>query len=171
MSKNSSKNKNVSHKLEQTTFDAESGRLEQKTVDVSLILVDKKKQVEESWLIIWQGGEGMSLKQMAMSGEMTVTDYRVRDYLFCCLEVGNYLAISQAEIGRALDIKPSNINTSIKKLIKIGVLCVGDKKVGTHRTYTLNPCIGWKGTLQQGATEKRRHLRLVKTSQNEQKGG
>ncbi|BCA80490.1 winged helix-turn-helix domain-containing protein [Desulfuromonas sp. AOP6] len=166
-----SKNKEIAHNLEQTTYHIEKGVVEKTTTPVNLMLVEKKAKTDEQWLILWQGDGAMGLDYLATCDSLTGADFKVFFKMLKALRHGNEVLVNQVGLAREMNLSQPNLSRSIRKLLDAGVILPGETQHGPHKSYTLNPCIGWKGTLQQGATEKRRHLRLVKTSQNEQKGG
>lgn len=61
------------------------------------------------------------------------------------LDYENWISINQAELGRALGIKPSNMSRAVARLVKEGVLLAGPK-LQAKGTYALNPQYGWKGS-------------------------
>lgn len=76
---------------------------------------------------------------------LTGRDY---DVLFAILEIldfDNYIQLCQEDLCKELDMKLSNINRSVKKLVSINALIEGPK-ISRSRTYRLNPNFGWKGS-------------------------
>jgi hypothetical protein len=61
------------------------------------------------------------------------------------LDYENWISINQAELGRQLGIKPSNMSRAIARLVSEGVLLAGPK-LQAKGTYSLNPHYGWKGS-------------------------
>lgn len=61
------------------------------------------------------------------------------------LDYENWISINQAELGRQLSIKPSNMSRAIARLVLEGVLLAGPK-LQAKGTYSLNPRYGWKGS-------------------------
>ncbi len=61
------------------------------------------------------------------------------------LDYENWISINQAELGRSLGIKPSNMSRAIARLVTEGVLLAGPK-LQAKGTYSLNPRYGWKGS-------------------------
>lgn len=70
---------------------------------------------------------------------------RVLFALLAKLDFENYIAVNQAELGRALGIKRPNISRAVARLIDEGVLLAGPR-LHAKGTYTLNPQYGWKGS-------------------------
>lgn len=121
----------------------------------------KNKRYRERWLLLWQtdsGGLGVSIEEQAVSGRLTATDYRVRDYLLCKVGIGNFVHFSQTEAADILGIKQPNISKSLKKLIKMGIVLEGPK-TGRFRTYQINPAMVFSGSLGNGIKEKRRVIK------------
>lgn len=56
-----------------------------------------------------------------------------------------YQAVSQAEIAEELEMQPSNVSRSVKRLVQMGVFLIGPR-IGRSNTYRLNPEFGWKGS-------------------------
>ena len=96
---------------------------------------------------------GVSLFEQSVSRNLTLTDYRVRDYVFCRLGLGNYVHINQSEAGRKLGIAQQNVSASIKKLISLGIILEGPKN-GKFCTYQVNPAVVYAGGLGNGVKAK-----------------
>ena len=83
------------------------------------------------WFTTWiddSEGLGMSLAEMAADKRLTVTDFRVRDYLLCKLTFENFVHVSQREASEYLGIKQPNISVSIKKLVEMNFVLMGPSK-------------------------------------------
>lgn len=89
-----------------------------------------------------------------------VEDFRVLMALLKRLDYENLITANQAEISRELGIDRGNVNKAIKRLIKAGAVLEGPK-VGTSRTYRLNPSFGWKGSAKNH--QKALHERMKAT--------
>lgn len=76
--------------------------------------------------------------------DLTKTTRRVLDLLFAELDFDNYIAVSQAELARELDLPRQNINRAVGELLEHGVIVRGPR-VGNVFTYRLDPNFGWKG--------------------------
>ena len=61
------------------------------------------------------------------------------------LDFENFISLNLAELGRQLNMKPSNVSRAMSKLLKEGVVMAGPK-LQAKGTYTLNPHYGWKGS-------------------------
>jgi DNA-binding IclR family transcriptional regulator len=70
---------------------------------------------------------------------------RVLFALLAQLDYENFIAVNQAELGRQLKIKPSNMSRAVARLVQEGVLLAGPR-LQAKGTYTLNPHYGWKGS-------------------------
>lgn len=70
---------------------------------------------------------------------------RVLFAVLATLDYENWISINQAELGRQLGIKPSNMSRAVARLVTEGVLLAGPK-VQAKGTYRLNPRYGWKGS-------------------------
>lgn len=70
---------------------------------------------------------------------------RVLFALLAKLDFENFIAVNQAELGRELGIKSSNMSRAIARLVHENVILAGPK-VQAKGTYTLNPSYGWKGS-------------------------
>jgi hypothetical protein len=107
-----------------------------------LALIPRKKinGFGKGWFAMNQG----ALKAFRESN-LTGRDY---DILFAILEIldfDNYIQLCQEDLCQELDMKLSNVNRSVKKLVSINALIEGPK-ISRSRTYRLNPNFGWKGS-------------------------
>lgn len=121
----------------------------------------KKRRYTERWLLLWQTsseGLGVSIEEQAISGRLTATDYRVRDFIMCRVGIGNFVHFSQTEAAQILGIKQPNISKSLKKLIKMGIVLEGPKS-GKFKTYQINPAMVFAGSLSNGIREKRQIIK------------
>lgn len=64
--------------------------------------------------------------------------------LIARLDIENYCNINQTQLAKHLGYKQPNVNASIKKAVKLGILIEGNK-VGALKTYRINPRWVWKG--------------------------
>ena len=87
--------------------------------------------------------------KQAKSNEMTLSDYRVRDYLLATIGIGNMVMINQREIGRELGLDKSTIFRSIKRLENFGILTRGPKN-GKACTFMISPAFCFSGSLKDG---------------------
>jgi hypothetical protein len=70
---------------------------------------------------------------------------RVLFALLSKLDFENFISLNQAELGRELGIKPSNMSRAVARLVQENVLLAGPR-LQLKGTYTLNPAYGWKGS-------------------------
>lgn len=94
-----------------------------------------------------QGWVAMSqdaMLELAKAG-LGAQDWQVLAVVLAKLDFENYLVLSQAEIGEAIDMKAPNVSAAIKRLEGLGVLMRGPK-AGRSSTFRLNPSFGWKGS-------------------------
>ena len=74
--------------------------------------------------------------------------YQAQRVLFAMLaklDFENFISISQADIGRELNMKRPNVNRAMSKLIEEGIIIAGPR-LQRKGTYSLNPQYGWKGS-------------------------
>lgn len=111
----------------------------------------KKKVYQSRWLLLWQDESeiGISIMEQAKSNEMTLSDYRVRDYLLATIGIGNMVMVNQREIGRELGLDKSTIFRSIKRLESFGILMRGTKN-GKACTFMISPAFCFSGNLKNG---------------------
>ena len=129
----------------------------------------KKKKYSERWAIMFLTDDtdegfqktGVSLFEQSVAGKLTATDYRVRDYVFCKVGVGNNVHINQSEAARKLGIAQPNISASIKKLISLGIILEGPK-AGKFCTYQVNPAVIYAGGIGNGVKAKNDIVRQYK---------
>ena len=89
-----------------------------------------------------------AMAQDALDALMQFTrleDFRVLMALLKRLDFENLITANQAEIARDLNLDPAQVNRALKRLQEVGAIFQGPK-VGTSRTYRLNPQFGWKGS-------------------------
>ena len=84
-------------------------------------------------------------------------DTRVLFKLLEMLDYENYISISQETIAQELENDIANINRSIQKLEKLGVIERQKDKTDKRRwSYRLNAELGWKGDASQWAAHMHR---------------
>lgn len=81
-----------------------------------------------------------------------VEDFRVLMAMLERLDYENLITTNQAEISRDLGMDRGNVNKALKRLVEAGAILEGPK-VGTSRTYRLNPNFGWKGSAKNHVVE------------------
>lgn len=92
-----------------------------------------------NWVAFYQ----TALEWLAMQ-KLPNEQYRVLMYLMSKLDFENYLRVTQTSIAEMLNMKQSSVSKAIKGLIEKDVLITGPK-VGTAKTYRLNPRMAYKG--------------------------
>ena len=124
----------VSHKA--IVVDASTGVIESECM--LMIAKRKRNAFGKDWIAMSQRmfDETASIKR--------VDDYRVLHKILAKLGYGNALAVTQREIAEELQIDPSNVSKSFKRLLDLGIILEGPK-IGPLKTYRLNPAYGWKG--------------------------
>lgn len=80
--------------------------------------------------------------------EMHSRDFRVLLYLVGTAEFANFVPLSAASVGRALDLDRANVSRSLKKLVALGILNPDrlTDRPGKARRYYLAPSLVWKGS-------------------------
>lgn len=119
---------------------------------------DKKYNI--NWIVLWQNSSeiGVGLMEQAESENMTLSDYRVRDFLLGTIGIGNYVFVNQREVSRKLNLNKSTVNESIKRLINLGILLVGPKS-GRSNTYMINPAFCFSGSLSNGIKARKEAIK------------
>jgi hypothetical protein len=115
----------------------------------------KEKNYPVKWLLLWQDESeiGVSMVEQAKSAEMTLTDYRVRDFLMGTIGLGNFVFVNQAEVARGLNVHRISVVRSIKRLCDMQILVRGPKS-GRSNTYMVNPAFCFAGSLGKGVKER-----------------
>ena len=122
-----------------------------------------KRKYRAKWLILWQDASeiGLSMGEQAERNVLTVTEYRVRDWLMAKIGIGNYASISQAEMCRKLHIDKANANRAVKRLVELGILIKGPKS-GRSYTYMFSPVFCFSGGLCEGVKQRAACIETVK---------
>lgn len=115
----------------------------------------RKKNYPVKWLVLWQDESeiGVSMVEQAKSTSMTLTDYRVRDFLMGTIGLGNFVFVNQAEVARELNVHKVTVCDSIKRLCEMQILLKGPKS-GRSNTYMVNPAFCFSGHLGTGVKER-----------------
>lgn len=116
----------------------------------------KTKNYPVKWLLLWQDESdiGVSMVEQAKSNEMTLTDYRVRDFLMGTIGLGNFVFVNQAEVARELDVRKATVCDSIRRLCDMQILIKGPKS-GRSNTYMVNPAFCFSGGLGNGVKQRK----------------
>lgn len=136
-------------------------------------------EVQEPGVLVWVPRRAKDSPAFFMgyheAFEKLATDKTIRgrpravlDLLFARLSWENYIAISQSEISKKLDMFQQDVSSAIKLLIERGILEAGPK-VGRTATYKLNPEYAWKGREKNRKADIKR--RLTATGLTVVKGG
>lgn len=112
------------------------------------------------WLMTFQD----SLLAIARDANLTLVQHRVLWWLLAKIDWENYIAISQADAGRELNLDPAQVSRAMKALEEAKILFPGPK-VGRIKTWRLNPTYGWKGKVKNLQAEKKKHLQLISTGE------
>lgn len=121
-----------------------------------LVYVPQRAKIREGWFMGFQAG----FMELAKDKELQGQPMRVLLALFAKLDFENYIAVSQADLGRELELRPERISEAIRRLKARGVILPGPK-VGTAQTYRLNPGYAWKGNVKNLQAARRSHLKIV----------
>lgn len=120
------------------------------------------KHFKRDYIIMFQEALAMAVK------DPTVKMEELRVYLFVASEVamGNWLHMSQKEIGEQLGMKQSNVSKAFKSLTARGWLETS-VQLGKSKAYRLSPDNGWRGagpvyTQEIRSRKKASHLSRVK---------
>ena len=128
-------------------------------LDVYLV-PPKKRSYPVRWLLLWQDPSaiGVSIKEQAMNSSMTLTDYRVRDYLLADLGIGNMCYVNQAELARLLKVRKATVCESLKRLVELGILIRGPK-TGRNVPFMVSPAFCFSGGLGAGVQARKAEIR------------
>ena len=120
----------------------------------------RKKNYPAHWLLLWQDESeiGVSMSEQAKAAALTLTDYRVRDFLMGTIGIGNYVFVNQAEVARQLGVHKVTVCESIKHLVELQILLKGPKS-GRSNTYMVNPAFCFSGSLGNGIKQRNEAIR------------
>jgi len=121
-----------------------------------LVYVPQRAKIKEGWFMGFQAG----FMELAKDKDLQGQPMRVLLALFAKLDFENFIAISQVELAREVELRPERISEAIKRLKARGVILPGPK-VGTAQTYRLNPGYAWKGNVKNLQAARKSHLRIV----------
>ena len=123
----------------------------------------RKRNYPARWLLLWQDESdiGVSMSEQAKAATLTLTDYRVRDYLMGTIGIGNYVYVNQAEVARQLNVRRATVCDSIKHLIALQILLQGPKS-GRSNTYMVNPAFCFSGGLGNGIKQRQAVIKGTK---------
>ena len=98
--------------------------------------------------------------EIALDERIQGQDLRVFLVLLSKLDYENWLRVCQADLAAALGMTKGNTSRSIKRLIDAEILLEGPK-VGTSKTYRLNPAYGWRGSAKKHREALRDRLEII----------
>lgn len=107
---------------------------------IKAFLVPKRQNnLGVNWVAFYQTALEWLAKQ-----SLPQEQYRVMMFLMSQLDFENYLRITQIRIAKELNMKQANVSRAIKGLLEKDIIITGPK-VGTAKTYRLNPRMAYKG--------------------------
>ena len=120
----------------------------------------QKRKYNVKWLLLWQDSSeiGVSVMEQAKTEKMTLSDYRVRDFLIGTIGIGNFVFVNQRELTRELNLNKATVNRSIKHLIALNILIPGPKS-GRSNTYMINPAFCFSGGLNNGIQQRKEAIK------------
>lgn len=125
---------------------------------VLLYAPNKKRLARENggWFVQWQEATMV----LAQNKSLTLTDWRVIAVLQAKLDFDNWIRLSHAEIGQAIDVARPNISKSMQRLVGLNVVLIGPSTRNV-KTYRLNPDLLFKGTMRNAVKARRQATRLT----------
>lgn len=99
-------------------------------------------------------GIGVTFMEQAMARQLTLTDYRVRDFILGLIGLGNYVYVNHTEVGKAIKIGSSHVSESILNLCNLGILLRGPSMGGSN-SYLFNAAMLYRGALSEGIKQRR----------------
>jgi hypothetical protein len=144
-----------SHRL--VTVDLETGEIVE---GVAVVVRPKRRYIDQEYMLVFQ----TAVTAVSMDRELGTQELRVLLALLGTIGFGNeWKSINQADLGRELGMKPSNVSAAIATLVRKQILTKG-ARVGRGYTYSLNPHFGWKGGAKNVAAEQRKapSLKLIR---------
>jgi len=125
-----------------------------------------KRNYEGKWCSLHNNsdihGGKLSMKQQAIDHDLTVTDYRIRDWLIEDIgHLDTFVDIPQHHMAKELRLNKSNVSKSIKHLVELEILQRDD----FLKKYRFNKAYLFAGSLDEAMTVKRRYKNKVKAEQ------
>jgi CTP-dependent riboflavin kinase len=93
-----------------------------------------------SWMVLYQ----FAAEELAKDKRMGGAEFRVLYMLLSLMGQDSSVQISQADLGKMIEMQQQNISKAIKTLIEIGIIR-SEGKTGQIATYTLNSYYGRSG--------------------------
>lgn len=122
-----------------------------------LVYVQHRAKIKEGWFMGFQAGFLELAKDEQLRGQPLV----VLLALFAKLDFENFIAVSQADLARELNLGRNRVSEAMSRLKARGVILAGPK-VGTSQTYRLNPGYAWKGNVKNLHQARASHLAMVR---------
>lgn len=114
---------------------------------VAVLMPKRKNAFREGWFAMSNNAVAQLLT-LTMEGKLQLRDLQTLYAMLEYLELENWIRVAQGDIGKRLNMAQPNVSRSVKVLMSHGIILQGPK-IGTSRTYRLNPAFGWKGGAQQ----------------------
>ena len=99
-------------------------------------------------------------RELALDPRLQGQDLRVLLLLMYRLDFENWLRVSQADLAAELGMQKQNLSRAIRRMVEAQVLLEGPK-VGTSKTYRLNPAYGWRGSAKKHREALRDRLEVI----------
>lgn len=146
------------------SVDIETGEI----FDYSLIAVKKKQSYlfDGGWIAMGQNAAA----QIANNQNLNGTDLRVFLMLLSELDFENFVYLSQVDLAEKMNLKTSNLNVSLKRLIENSIVIEGPR-VGRTKTFKLNANLAWKGSAKTHVNAVSSRQKFKKTGFKIVKGG
>ena len=119
----------------------------------------RKNCLGVNWVAVYQ----TALEWLATEN-LQNQEYRVLMYLMSKLDFENYLRITQSSIANALKMKQPAVSRAMKGLLAHDIIITGPK-VGTSKTYRLNPRMAYKGRNPQNTILEYDKLKKLQTKE------
>ena len=110
---------------------------------VAVLQPKRKNAFYTGWFAVSQE----ALMHLAKS-DLGLQETKVLFALLSKLDFENYILITQKDIAEELNMKKTNVSSSIKFLVEKGILIRGPK-VQRSYTYRLDATFGWKGSAKK----------------------
>jgi DNA-binding transcriptional ArsR family regulator len=105
--------------------------------------------------------------EIALDERIQGQDLRVFLVLLSKLDYENWLRVCQADLAAALGMHKGHVSRSIKRLLDAEILLEGPK-VGTSKTYRLNPAYGWRGSAKKHREALRDRLEVIQGGKDQE---
>ncbi len=122
---------------------------DQGSVKVRVVNDKPKNNYKTKWAALFLGEDSFLQEQATMEKPLTQTEYRVRDYIMSCMELGNTTPINLEYVGQKLRIKRPNVSKAVKRLVDLGIFIKGPKN-GANYCYAVSPEMAFSGHRGKG---------------------